>query len=578
VAKITLSIVSGTYNRLRHLQTMIDSARLALPSGLAYEFVIVDGGSTDGTLDYLRQQPDVFLLEHGELRGAIPAFCDGARAARGDYVVMANDDITFGAFSIAAALAHLEDHPYTGGVAFADNRPTRLKTGNQYGTEIMAARLPDGGQTVVTYAQVGMFRAWLGHDVGWWGDRDPVMGRSPTYGGDNYLSARLWEMGYSIDTVPGVQVTDHIPRDNLRQINIDKQKVIDHSPEGQPYRNRFPEGPLIAVEPSTPNPQRRRLRILYLPIYEAGHPRQRQTKRGLRLALKRYGHVYEIDYMNSGIDLASAVKAWQPDLLIAQMQDATHITPDRLAYLRQMCPHMTVVNWHGDARGLEETGYLDLLKFVDLQLVVNARPMSLYNSLGITAAYWQIGYEKPKGPLSDVPKYDIVYLANAYNESRQELGAFLRGLPYTVGLYGAGWPDADGECLYDFATAKALHLNSKLVIGDTFPGCEGFVSNRFIQTLGDGGGLLLHQHSPGLDDWTPFRDGTHYIAWTDLDDLREKIDYWLAREKGRAAHRGRIRKAGRLVVEKNYTFEALTRQLFVELLPMIERGVEREPA
>lgn len=581
MTKPIISIVSGTYNRLQHLQTMINSARLALPAGVPHEFVIVDGGSDDGTLNYLRQQPDAVLIEHGELRGAIPAFCDGARAARGDYVVMANDDITFGAFSIAAAMAYMEDRPRCGGVAFADNRPNRFKSAQMYGTEIMPAIMPNGETTVVTYAQVGMFRKWLGDAVGWWGDRDPVMSKSPTYGGDNYLSACIWAAGYSIDDVPGVHVTDHIPRDNLRQINFDKQTAVDNGGAGAPYYERFPQGPQLQAEPQITPPgdaPQRRLRILYLPIYEAGHPLQRRTKRGLRLALRRRGYVYEIDYLNSGIDLESAVKAWQPDLLISQFQDATNVTPDRLAYLRTLCPHMVVVNWHGDARGLEEPAYLELLRYVDLQLVVNAAPLEMYEGLGIKAAYWQIGYEQARGELPDVPKYDIVYLANAYMESRHQLGKFLKGLPYKVGLYGAGWEDGDGECLYDFATAKALHLNSKIVIGDAFPGTTAFVSNRFIQTLGDGGGLLLHESMPNLKQFTGFEDGKHYVAWEDLDDLGDKIAYWLERVKGRAAHRGRIRKAGRVVVEKEYTFDALVYRLITELLPLIERGTEREPA
>lgn len=573
-----ISVVSGTYNRRDYLQKMMLSAELAMPAGVSYEFVIVDGGSTDGTLDFLRGRPNTTVIEHGELRGAIPAFCDGARASLGDYVVLANDDITFGPFSIAAALAYLEDHPRCGGVAFADNRPTRFKSNQQYATEGMPAIMPDGAQTFVTYAQVGMFRAWLGHKVGWWGDSDDVMKAARTYGGDNFLSARIWEEGYTVDPVPGVQVTDHIVPDVLRETNTRQNQPGMH-PDSAAFRRRFPNGPQMAAEPSTPNPQQRRLRMLYLPIYEAGHPLQHRTKRGLRLALKKYGHVYEIDYLNSGIDLANAVKAWQPDLLISQFQDASNVTPDRLAYLRQLCPHMRVINWHGDARGLEEPIYLDLLRYVDLQLVVNAAPLELYRERGITAAYWQIGYEKPQTrSLPDVPEYDIVYLANAYMESRHELGRFLRSLPYTVGLYGAGWPDGDGECLYDFATACAIHRNAKLVVGDAFPGTLGFVSNRFIQTLGDGGGMLLHQAVPELEQWTGFVDGKHYVAWDDLDDLREKIDHWLAREKGRAAHRGRIRKAGRVKVEKEYTFKALVRQLFVELLPLMEKGAVHEPA
>ena len=105
-----LSIVSGTYNRREALQNMVESVRDTLPRGIAYELVIVDGGSTDGTLEWLHEQTDVTTIEHGELLGAIKAFCDGAKAARGKYVVLANDDILFEKGALMAGIIHLEEH------------------------------------------------------------------------------------------------------------------------------------------------------------------------------------------------------------------------------------------------------------------------------------------------------------------------------------------------------------------------------------------------------------------------------------------------------------------------------------
>src|SRR4051812_22400510 len=103
ISPMLLSLVSGTYNRLAPLRQMVESARRYLHRGLAYEIVIVDGGSTDGTQTWCRAQPDVRLIEHGALKGAIAAFCDGAFAARGKYVLLANDDVQFVDYSILGA-------------------------------------------------------------------------------------------------------------------------------------------------------------------------------------------------------------------------------------------------------------------------------------------------------------------------------------------------------------------------------------------------------------------------------------------------------------------------------------------
>src|SRR5690606_6899767 len=132
-------------------------------------------------------------------------FCDGAAAATGKYVIMANDDILFFPGSIMRAMMHLELNTSCGAVAFADNRHDPQYKQKQYDVAYMGVRgLPRGNGV---YAQVGMFRRWLGDRVGWWGygtiDAKP-------YGGDNYLSARIWELGYSVDAVDGATIHDTI--------------------------------------------------------------------------------------------------------------------------------------------------------------------------------------------------------------------------------------------------------------------------------------------------------------------------------------------------------------------------------
>lgn len=564
---ITLSIVSGTYNRLPFLQGMVNSARLALPAGINYEFVIVDAGSDDGSLEWMREQPDMRIIEHGEKRGAIKAFCDGANAARGEYVLMANDDVSFHPYSITRALRHLEDTPTCGAVAFADNRPVPGYV-DAYKTQIVGAVAPNGQSTVVTYAQVGLFRRWLGDQIGWWGATDPVMGLARTYGGDNFLSARVWELGYSVDPVDHVMVTDHIPLDQMRVENTTYTGEVH--PDSMKYMERFPRGPVIAPKPIMDNPQTRQLRILYLPIYEPGWEVQHQTKRGLRLALKKIGLVYEVDYLNTDADVENAVKAWQPDLLLSQLQDATNVTPDRLAYWRKLAPGMLVVNWHGDARGHDEEDYLRLMRHVDLQLVVNAAALPMYEKHGIRAAYWQIGYEVPGADLPDVPKYDVVFLGNCYNDERRALETVLRANGYHAGLYGSGWQQSDGNTLYDFATGEALYKSAKAAIGDTFPGQRAFVSNRMFQALA-AGAFLLQQEAPDLEQYTGLRDGVHYVSWTDLDDLNVKMHYWLDNKQARK--RKKVAKTGQQYVRDNFSFDAQVRKLFTELLPLIGERV-----
>ena len=61
-----VSIVTGTYNRIDSLKRMVKSVRSSVGLGIPYELVIVEGGSTDGSLEWLRKQPDVVLIEQGK--------------------------------------------------------------------------------------------------------------------------------------------------------------------------------------------------------------------------------------------------------------------------------------------------------------------------------------------------------------------------------------------------------------------------------------------------------------------------------------------------------------------------------
>lgn len=565
-----LSIVSGTYNRLRYVQRMMFSARQSIPRGLPCEFVIVDGGSTDGTLEWLRQQPDVRLIEHGALLGAIRAFTDGGMAARGLYTLMANDDIEFVGDGILKALVHLETHPNCAAVAMADDRPA---PGYGSGYKVQRIRALRNGQPVdVPYAQVGLFRTALLQEVGVWGADDAVMSKSRTYGGDNFLSARLWELGYTVDAVDGVFINDLLAPDALRDANVQ-----DAESKPSPYYERYPAGVVLPSQRAAVDAGER-LRVLYLPIYEPGSLTQQVNKRGLRDALAEHFLVYEFDYCNVPYigeapfadTLTSIVRTWQPHLMLMQAHGTDRVTPPVLAKVRAVRQDMVVVNWNGDVFSEHLTGerMLELLRHVDLQLTVNASVLPVYEQHGIAAAYWQVGYEPVPDALPVVPAHDVVFLANAYSPERVALGRTLKGLPYDVGLYGYGWNElTDGFTLYDFAVGAALYRNSKAAIGDNqYPGERGFVSNRVFEALANGA-FLLHQHVEGLQELTGLEDGVHYIAWTDAKDLKRKLKYWLADE--RADERKQIAAAGEAYVREQHSFAARVRELFMELLPKV---------
>jgi glycosyltransferase involved in cell wall biosynthesis len=567
-----VSIVTGTWNRIDLLKSMIQSVRQYTHRGIPLEIVVCDAGSTDGTLEWLSTQSDVVVIADGELRGAISAFTRAAYAAKYDYVLMSNDDVLMIDYSILAALAYLEDHPQCGAVAFADDREAVGKPSG-YHVQTMTVLSPEGQTISVPYAQVGLFRRWLGDLCGWWGAYDPQF-QSHTYGGDNYLTARILEYGYSVDAVEGVRVKDIVANDSLRVQNIAHEKRTLQ--QGGGYYQRFTTPPQMQARPLVDNPIKPvGLRTLYLPIFETGtYPHHPLLKRGLREGLASYGAVVEVDYINEPYDLPALVKAWQPDILFTQCQrDLIDLTAAKDEQSEMLC-----LNWNGDV-------YLDALitpetlswlkSNVDVQLVVNGAALPVYEREGVPAAYWQCAYEPVTERIFIAPEnaYDIVLMGSAYSDKRRELARVLTSSPYHVGLVGSGWvgefePYNAGNSTYEFELSNAIRRSAKIEVGDNqYAQDTGFISNRVFDCLASGGALLLHQTVEQLEEFTGLEMGAHYVAWSDMDDLRKKIDYYM--NPKHEAKRAKIVKCAYDYVKSHHSFQARLKQLFTEILPRV---------
>lgn len=545
-----VSIVTGTFNRLAYLSEMIISARRLIPDGIAYNFIIVDGGSVDGSIEWCKQQHDVILIEQGALVGAIKAFGAGFERADGEYLVVANDDISF-VGGILDAVVYLETHPDCGAVAFADDR---LAPGyEEPGFHVQTIRaIRDGEPVDVVYPQVGMVRAWLAKEAGYWGHNDPLMGEVGTYGGDSYLGARIWELGYTVDAVDACKVQDRVAPDMLRDRNHGIEQQI-----GSAYYRRFPDGVQINSLPKPANPQTERLRILMGTLYEPGFGKY---KHGLRDAFAKVGLTADVDYVADPNRLVGTAESWQPHIVFCQMRDA-----NLMRYVRQACPAAVIVVWNGDVwmdQVISEPGepvrtvfhdMVDQARYTNLNLFVNDDAVTRFRARGLKAAYWQVAPELVP-PLPTEQAHDILFLANAYSEQRKVLGERLRewgrGKGYNVGLYGKGWKAGNGDSLYNFARGAALYERCKLAIGDNQYGDKGFVSNRLFEALASGA-CLLHQTIPGLEELTGLQAGVHYYEWADFDALTALIDRLMVDEDARR----QVAECGKQFVRTHHTFD-----------------------
>lgn len=86
-----VSVITVVYNNAATLQRCIDS--VVAQQGVAVEYIVIDGGSTDGTLDIIRANAahiDYAVSEPD--RGIYDAMNKGISLAQGDYIALINSD------------------------------------------------------------------------------------------------------------------------------------------------------------------------------------------------------------------------------------------------------------------------------------------------------------------------------------------------------------------------------------------------------------------------------------------------------------------------------------------------------
>lgn len=116
-----VSIVIPTFNRFDRLRRCLDKITQNAPPHR--EVIVVDGGSKDGTREFLKSRSDLNVILEPQREGAVKAFNRGFRAASGEYVMWLNDDAWLMPGSLQAALTMIErpDLPSLGMVAFYHN-------------------------------------------------------------------------------------------------------------------------------------------------------------------------------------------------------------------------------------------------------------------------------------------------------------------------------------------------------------------------------------------------------------------------------------------------------------------------
>lgn len=105
-----VSIIVPAYNEAVNMPFLIEEFDKFIKKHRSYEVIVVDDGSEDGTLDFLRKNKRSYLrsIRHQRNMGKTQAIRSGARVARGDIIVIFDADMQYDPFDIPRLIAIID--------------------------------------------------------------------------------------------------------------------------------------------------------------------------------------------------------------------------------------------------------------------------------------------------------------------------------------------------------------------------------------------------------------------------------------------------------------------------------------
>jgi spore maturation protein CgeB len=183
---------------------------------------------------------------------------------------------------------------------------------------------------------------------------------------------------------------------------------------------------------------------------------------------------------------------------------------------------------------------------------------------GYSSEFLEIGYDEMIYNWDGItyPTRDIVFMANNYGYNnfpesnyRIEMVEFLqKQYPVRFGVYGHGWVKSNGNYNSSQLEEAAMIRGAKIGINLSHFNYERYSSDRILRIMGTGT-MCLTKRYKGIE--ADYKEKTHLDAWDNLEELKEKIDYYLENK----TERNKIAIKGNELMLKSFTFTSMIKNL-----------------
>jgi len=541
------SIVIITHNRLDMTRPCIESI---LRHTSNFELVLVDNGSTDGTVEYLKSKP-ARLIQNPKNLGVPIARNQGIRAANCSLVVLMDNDIEVREGWLEALAAAEAD------IAGIEAWQIDPKT---FGTSRRCVNPNErfdylGGACC-------LFRRRVFEEVGLLDE-----GFSPAYEEDVDLCIRAKAAGMTLKWVdtPKIIHKQHATLIGGGQKDFAWQEVMSRSYERFARKMRGE----LKVEHEKLPVNSRKISILYLGMEwdygqrERGHSFEHRNFLPSLLQWGRAAQVVHFDYVALGQQhgvpkmsemLCEAVQKHCPDALFSVFFDEHHDPrKEALRRISRTTPCKTI-NWFCDSHYRYENFDKPWSGFLDYCITTSTVAYQKYVRDGLASkaikSQWAASPSYRRMP--EVPlDMDVSFIGQPHGDRRQVIDD-LRRAGINVRVFGHGWPTrlTFEEMIRTFSRSRVnLNLNNaadrsfKQIKGRNFeiPGCGGFLLTEMAENLGE-------YYVPDAEIGVYNSPGT----------LIEKIRYHLSHEEERA----KIARAGYERTMREHTYAKRFDQVF----------------